>query len=237
VAGAFVLSAKIRGPHREHAPPGDDGGAVLQRRPHAGCWHPDRRQPALHAARLAHCRICNPGGDYGAVFPDFYRSLPGWTQRFTGSIISMAVVVSVPLNAIFLLGTWNYSQLRLGTDSKPVTAQSFDEFFERQAKDWKVPAEDAARVHSVVDTAIEDAAANANGPVEIQVGSDTFDILVTLRYKGNLPTLPDARPKKEMVEKQSFVSGLAGYLSGLHADRIERSAKGEECEIKLLFRL
>jgi hypothetical protein len=27
------------------------------------------------------------------------------------------------------------------------------------------------------------------------------------------------------------------YLSGLHADRIERSAKGEQCEIKLLFRL
>jgi hypothetical protein len=40
-----------------------------------------------------------------------------------------------------------------------------------------------------------------------------------------------------MVEEQSFVSGLTGYLSGLHVDRIERSAKGEECEIKLLFRL
>ncbi|MDX6456743.1 MAG: hypothetical protein QOE55_440, partial [Acidobacteriaceae bacterium] len=41
----------------------------------------------------------------------------------------------------------------------------------------------------------------------------------------------------EMVEEQSFVSGLSGYLSGLHADRVERSAKGEQCEIKLLFRL
>jgi hypothetical protein len=92
-------------------------------------------------------------------------------------------------------------------------------------------------VRSVVDTAIEYVTANANGPVEIQVGSDTFDILVRLRYMGNLPSLPDARPKKEMVEEQSFVSGLTGYLSGLHADRIERSAKGEQCEIKLLFRL
>jgi hypothetical protein len=40
-----------------------------------------------------------------------------------------------------------------------------------------------------------------------------------------------------MVEERSFVSGLTCYLSGLHADRIERSAKGEQCEIKLLFRL
>jgi hypothetical protein len=73
--------------------------------------------------------------------------------------------------------------------------------------------------------------------VEIRMGSDTFDITVTLRYTGNLPALPDTRPKREMVEEQSFVSGLTGYLSGLHADRIERSARGEDCEIKLLFRL
>lgn len=75
------------------------------------------------------------------------------------------------------------------------------------------------------------------GPVEIRVGSDSFDVKVVLRYVGNLPSLPDARPKREMVEEQSFVSGLTGYLSGLHADRIERSAKGEECEIQLFFRL
>jgi hypothetical protein len=43
--------------------------------------------------------------------------------------------------------------------------------------------------------------------------------------------------KREMVEEQSFVNGLTGYLSGLHADWVERSAKGEDCEIRLLFRL
>jgi hypothetical protein len=171
------------------------------------------------------------------IFSDFYRSLPSWTHQFTGSIISMAVVVSVPLNALFLLGTWRYSQVRLGMAPETATAASFDAFFETQAKAWKIPAEDAMRVRTVIDTTIEDVAANANGPVEIQLGSDSFDILATLRYAGNLPPLPDARPKKVMVEEQSFVSGLAGYLSGLHADRIERSAKGEECEIRLLFRM
>ena len=172
-----------------------------------------------------------------AVYPEFYRSLPGWTQQFTSSIISMSVVVAVPLNALFLLGTWHYSQLRLGTDSTPATPAAFDVFFEKQAKEWKIAGEDAARVRSVVDFAIEDVTANADGPVELQMGSDTFDIEVTLRYKGNLPTLPDARPRKHMVEEQSFISGLTGYLSGVHADRIERSAKGEQCEIKLLFQL
>src|ERR1700722_15578378 len=172
-----------------------------------------------------------------AVFPEFYRSLPGWTQQFTSSIISMSVVVAVPLNALFLLGTWHYSQLRLGTESTPATPASFDDFFEKQAREWKIAGEDAARVRSVVDSAIEDVTANADGPVELQMGSDTFDIEVTLRYKGNLPTLPDARPRKHMLEEQRFISGLTGYLSGVHADRIERIAKGEQCEVKLLFRL
>ena len=170
-------------------------------------------------------------------FPEFYKSLPSWTHQFTASEITVAVVVSTILNALFLLGTWRYSQLRLGAGETPLTAASFDVFFDKQAADWKIPAADVQRVRGVVDQAIEHVAANAQGPVQLRIGSDSFDITVTLSYMGNLPNLPDARPGLDLVEEQSFVSGLTGYLSGLHADRIERSAKGEECEIKLLFRL
>ncbi len=171
------------------------------------------------------------------IFPEFYESLPAWTHQFTGSQITMAVITSVGLNAIFLLGTWRYGQLRIGEHGSAVTAKTFDDFFAKEASEWKLAPEDVKRVRSVVDEAIEHVSANAQGPVEIRVGSDSFDVKVTLKYLGNLPNLPDARPKREMVEEQSFVNGLTGYLSGLHADRVERSAKGEQCEINLLFRL
>jgi NCS2 family nucleobase:cation symporter-2 len=171
------------------------------------------------------------------IFPEFYRALPDWTHQFTGSEITMAVVASVTLNAVFLAATWRYGQLRLGGEGAPLTPKTFDEFFVNQAKEWKISTDDIRRVRSVVDDAIEHVAANAQGPVDIHIGSDTFDVTVTLAYRGNLPALPDMHPKREMVEEQSFVSGLTGYLSGLHADRIERSARGEDCEIRLLFYL
>jgi xanthine permease XanP len=171
------------------------------------------------------------------VYSDFYQTLPDWTRQFTGSIISMAVVVAVSLNALFLLGSWRYGQVRLGGDSKPITPASFDAFFGQQAKAWKLGADDARRARSVVDAAIEDVSPNAAGPIDIEVASDTFDLKVTLRYSGNLPPMPDARPKREMLEEQSFVNGLTGYLAGLHADRVDRSAKGDACEIALLFRI
>jgi xanthine permease XanP len=170
-------------------------------------------------------------------FPDSYKSLPSWTHQFTASEITVAVIVATVLNAVFLLGTWRYSQLRLGGGGTPLTAASFDAFFDKQAAEWKIPAADVQRVRGVVDQAIEHVAANAQGPVQLRIGSDSFDITVTLSYTGNLPNLPDTRPRLDLVEEQSFVSGLTGYLSGLHADRIERSAKGEDCEIKLFFRL
>src|SRR5215831_7906316 len=170
-------------------------------------------------------------------FPDFYKSLPPWTHQFTASEITVAVIVAVALNALFLLGAWHYSQLRLGDNGTPLTPASFNDFFGKQAAEWKIPADDVQRVREVVDQAIEHVAASAQGRMYIRIGSDTFDITVTLTYTGNLPNLPDARPKRDLVEEQSFVSGLTGYLSGLHADRIEQSGKGDACEIKLLFRL
>jgi hypothetical protein len=146
------------------------------------------------------------------IFPEFYKSLPTWTHQFTGSEITMAVIASVALNGVFLAGTWRYGQVRLGGDGSPLSTGAFDDFFVNQAKEWKVPQEDVKRVCSVVDEAIELVAANAHGPVEVRVGSDTFDIRVTLGYTGNLPGLPDVRPKREMVEEQSFVSGLTHWI-------------------------
>ncbi len=171
------------------------------------------------------------------IYPDFYKTLPAWTHQFTGSEITVAVLVSVALNALLRLGSWEYSQLRLGSDETPLTAAAFDRFFAVRAKEWKIHDEDARRIRAVVDQALEAVVAHAQGPVQLRMGSDSFDVSVALSYTGNLPNLPDTNVGRDPVEEQAFVAGLTGYLSGLHADGMERSAKDDRCEIKLLFRL
>jgi xanthine permease XanP len=171
------------------------------------------------------------------IFPDFYKSMPAWTHQITDSEITVAMVVSAVLNALFRLGTWRYGQLRLGSGEVPLTADAFDAAFARTALDLSIPAGDADRIRAVMDQAIEHVSANADGPIAITIGSDTFDVVVELSYTGSLPNLPDPRPRGDMVEEQSFVAGLTGYLSGLHADRVDSSATGDQCRIRLVFRL
>lgn len=171
------------------------------------------------------------------IYPDFYAALPAWTRQITSAEITVAVVVAVSLNALLRLGAWQYSQLRLGTDATPLTAAAFDSFFAARAKEWKLQDEDATRIRAVVDQAIESVLPEARSPVQLRMGSDAYDIEVVLTYTGNLPNLPDRKICCDPVEEQAFVAGLTGYFSELHADHMERSAKEDSCEIKLLFRL
>ena len=83
LARCAVVPAEVRGPHRQHAAPGDGSGVVLQRRSHAGRGDPDHRQPPDHPASLAHCRIVNPGG---ADRAGLCRLLP-IPSRFVASVL------------------------------------------------------------------------------------------------------------------------------------------------------
>ena len=168
-----------------------------------------------------------------AVFSNSYARLPGGfpTRSATPStalVPQRKVGFPIP-NAGLLVGFQGTKTVRREGISSPLS----------EAGGCTSPRElrdDARGVRSVVDAAIDNVTPGASGPIDIEVASDSFDLKVTLRYNGNLPPLPDARPKRDMLEEQSFVNGLTGYLAGLHADRIDRSAKGEACEIALLFR-
>ena len=88
-----------------------------------------------------------------------------------------------------------------------MTAKTFDNFFLKQASEWNLSPEDVKRVRSVVDEAVEQVSANAQGPVGVLVGSDSSDVKVTLRYVGNLPSLPEARRREKWSKNRASSAG------------------------------
>src|SRR5215469_175722 len=171
---AFLLS-EIFEFDCQHAPPGHGSGVVFQRCVDVRCRNPDCGELPHHAARLVDCWLLNSDGTVGGDLPGILQGASRLVHQLTDSEITVAVISSATLNAVFLAGAWRYSQVRLGGHGWPLTTKTFDDFFINQAKQWDISAEDIGRVRSVVDDAIEQVAANAHGPVEIRIGSDTFD--------------------------------------------------------------
>jgi len=173
------------------------------------------------------------------LYPEFFHRLPAWTHAITQSAISMATSSAVLLNLVFLIGRWRYSGLQIEIHDRAVSRQQLEKFIVAEGKAWKLPASDINRIGAVVGDLLDQIAADglADNAISIRAGWDEYDVTISIRYCGALPHLGDARPKKEYVEEQAFIAGLSGYLSGIHADRVEPSMKDGQCELKLTFRV
>jgi NCS2 family nucleobase:cation symporter-2 len=170
------------------------------------------------------------------LYPDFFHRLPSWTHSIT---ISMATSTVILLNLVFLVGRWRYTSTQIEIRDRTVSRSQLEQFIAAESKAWKLPAADTARIDAVVGDLLDQIAADglADNPISIRAGWDDYDVTISIRYRGVLPQIASDRPKKDYIEEQAFISGLSGYLSGIHADRVEPSVKDRQCELKLTFRI
>jgi xanthine permease XanP len=173
------------------------------------------------------------------LYPDFFHRLPSWTHSITQSAISMATSTVILLNLVFLVGRWRYTSTQIEIRDRTVSRSQLEQFIAAESKAWKLPAADTARIDAVVGDLLDQIAADglADNPISIRAGWDDYDVTISIRYRGVLPQIASDRPKKDYIEEQAFISGLSGYLSGIHADRVEPSVKDRQCELKLTFRI
>jgi hypothetical protein len=96
-----------------------------------------------------------------------------------------------------------------------------------------------ARISAVVGDLLDQIAEDgqAEDAIAVRAGWDQYDVTIWVRYRGALPNIADTRPRRNYVEEQAFISGLSGYLSGIHADHVESVVKDSQCELKLTFRI
>jgi xanthine permease XanP len=173
------------------------------------------------------------------LYPEFFHRLPSWAQPITQSPISVATSIAILLNLLFLLGRWRYSGVQIELHDRKVSRSQLEQFIVSEGKAWKLPAADTARISAVVGDLLDQIATDgqAEDSIAVRAGWDGYDVTISLRYPGALPHVTDARPRRDYVEEQAFISGLSGYLSGIHADRVESFAKDGQCELKLTFRV
>jgi len=171
------------------------------------------------------------------VFRTFFADLPAGLHHLLGSPLSVAVLSATGLNLLFLIGRWQRRSIQVipGTDATPAQIVSF---LRERGRDWRLRGDDLEQIVGATREALEQIGPVSTGPVVVEAGYDDFDCSVTFRYPGTLPTLAgNVRPRREMVEEQSFVVGLSGYLAGVAADGIRTSVDGDACTVKLRFRV
>jgi len=171
------------------------------------------------------------------VYPEFYGLLPSWTNAFTDSILSIAVVVCVLLNLCFLIGERRTEIMVLEPgDGKDLSR--FDDKFRAQAKVWQLSAADTDRTETSINALLRliVEGGHADSPVTASVSYDDLDLAIKLSYKGTLPYVAsEQRLPGGMVEEQIFAVGLSGYLSSVFPDRLNSQQKDGSCEISLYF--
>ena len=171
------------------------------------------------------------------VYPEFFALLPSWTHAFTDSILSIAVVVCVLPNLVFLIGERRTEIMVLEPgDGKALSR--FDDKFRAQAKLWQLKLPDAARVETSISELVRliKEGGHAESPITASVSYDDLDLAIMLSYKGTLPYVAsEQRLPGGMVEEQIFAVGLSGFLSSVFPDRLNSQQKDGNCEISLYF--
>jgi NCS2 family nucleobase:cation symporter-2 len=171
------------------------------------------------------------------VYPEFFALLPAWTNAFTDSILSIAVVVCVLLNLCFLIGE-RRTEITILEPGEGKASSSFDDRFRAQAKRWQLSAADATRAETSISELLRliEEGGHADGPITASVSYDDLDLDIQLSYKGTLPYVAsEQRLPRGMVEEQIFAVGLSGFLSSVFPDRLNSQQKDGTCEISLQF--
>ncbi len=172
-----------------------------------------------------------------AIYPAFFAGLPDWSRPITNSPIAIGTTSAVLLNLIFLLGRRRASSLNLQINDEATVHAHLREFLTAKSREWKLPNAEAMRIRTTLEDLIDQIeSSNFNqGPVEITVQFDDFDVVARISYTGSLVQTKSPKFSREPTEEQAFISGLSGYLSDVNADRVEPRVHDGHCRFDLTF--
>jgi xanthine permease XanP len=172
-----------------------------------------------------------------SVFPAAFAGAPRWAQPLVGTPLVLATLVALVLNLVFRLGI--RKTVAMSVDPATAYYEAVRNFIEHNSGIWGARRDVVNRVefavHQAIETIIE--YCQVNGPIELKIGYDEFDIDVSLSYVGAELELSDRMPSHdEILETPDSTRRLAGFLIKRQSDKVQVTSGAGTARVRLHFR-
>jgi len=174
----------------------------------------------------------------------YYSTLPHIFQAVTMSNVAMAATCATMLSLVFRLGA--KTRLRKNFVVDQSSLDDIVEFLEQQGKAWGARHEVVRRAEhatwqafeTLIDHDLVESEPGVSGTISMETQYDEFSFTVLLRYRGGLVPLVTRPPTQEqLLEDESAVMRMAGYLIQKLADRVHvRQETMGMAELSLMFK-
>ena len=166
------------------------------------------------------------------MMPQLYSSVHPWIKPVFSSSLALGSVTAIVMNFIMRIGISNHSRLIL----QPGRHSSEDVFnyVETQGGLWGARREVIRRAAIAMNETLESVTGLglANGQLEVDMKFDELNLDIDIDYEGTLMQFPMSPPSpEEMLEDDTAVSKLSGFLIRQHVDRVSSTAKDGQCNI------
>ncbi len=168
--------------------------------------------------------------------PGLYANLPDFIRPFFQSSLSLATLSAIILNLFMRIGISRTARMELvpGIDS----SDKIFTFMEKQGSLWGAMPDVIDRAAAAINETFEAAEAKsaAQGPLQISVSFDEFNVDVEILYRGKIMVFTDVKPsEEEIIHSPEGIAKLSLYLIHKNADRVESFAENGHCHIKLHY--
>lgn len=170
------------------------------------------------------------------LLPGVYDRMPDWLAPLFQSELAVASLAAISLNLLFRIGIAQRTSIvvPIGSDAYAIS----EDFLRRQGDLWGARRDVVLRATQAAAEALETLRENDHleGEPELEAGFDEFNLDITLRWRGTPLATPDERPSPEtLLEDESSLALLSGFLIRRYADRVTSRSTGRQQSLTLHF--
>jgi xanthine permease XanP len=171
------------------------------------------------------------------LFPQAYRQVPQILHPIFSSALSLSTISVVVLNLLFRLGISRHQVLTINLEDKEAL-ENLGTFMEKQGAAWGARREVIKLAESAMGEFMESLIGLnlAEGPVHLDVSFDEMSLEVVFNYEGRLLDFhPQPPTEADLLEDETAVFRLSGFIIKNYVDRIKTEAKNGKCRVVFHF--